>query len=159
MPKILTATVPNVEYNAMIEEIAKIKLSKRKAWKSWSKDANGQKTNIYYTAEPLFIHGTVKTHLYKKAFYTSNLTKQFGVPQTVFKIKEIDVVPVISLDMELILNEMADTNIAIDGHGEADSDVAMIDGMCELWAQNATGNHHRNHNISIPTKAGEPCRA
>ena len=98
MPQILTATVPNVEYNAMIEEIAQIKLSKRKAWKSWSKDASGQKTNIYYTSEPLIIRGIVKTHLYKKAFYTYN--KQFDLLQNIFKIKDIDVVPVIALEME-----------------------------------------------------------
>ena len=164
MPTFLTIAVPTTEYNEMIESVSKIKLSKRKAWKSWSKEASGQKTNIYYTSEPLFIHDTAKTHLYKKAVYTHNitkfynLTKQSGLSQAVFKIKDIDVVPVISLDMELFLNEMADTNIAIDGHGEADNDVAMIGGMYELWAQNATGNHNRNHNISIPTKPGEPCR-
>ena len=57
------------------------------------------------------------------------------------------------------MNEVADINVALDGRGDLENDIDLTNNMYMLWAQNATGNHNRNHSISIPTKAGEPCRA
>ncbi len=157
MPTFLTIAVPTKDYNEMIESVSKIKLSKRKAWKSCAIETTGQKTNVYYSSEPLVVRPEVKTHFYKFASQTINWANKIN--RTVFKIKDVEVFPIISLDMERFLKETADMHIVIDGHDETDNDVDMINNMLELCAQNATGNHHRNHNISIPTKAGEPCRA
>ena len=149
--------MPTKDYNEMIESVSKIKLSKRKAWKSCAIETTGQKTNVYYSSEPLVVHSEVKTHFYKFASQTINRATKIN--RTVLKIKDVEVFPIISLDMELYLKEAyADMYIVIDGHNDADNDVAMADNIRGLCAQNATGNHNRNHSISIPTKAGEPCR-
>ena len=153
--------MPNVEYDDMMKEVSSIKLSKRKAWKSWSKHVSGQKINIYYTSEPLVLHRGVQTHLYQKACYTQDMTKeQLSLPSfsaKVYKIKDVEVVPVISLDQELFLSDRVVKSNFIPSD-DADNDVDMIDIMYQNWAENATGNHYRNHSIGVRTEPGQPIR-
>ena len=154
MSLFVTNTVPTVEYENMLTEISKIKLSKRKSWKSWSKNATGQKTNIYYTPEPLILNGAVKTYFYDKTSNT-HLRKRTDWEQASFKIGDIDVTPVISLEQDSILKSVVDEDISAQ---EADNDDDMIDKLYELWAENATGNHYRNHPIGVRTAPGQPVR-
>ena len=156
----LVMTVPNVEYDDMMKEVSSIKLSKRKAWKSWSKHASGQKTNIYYSSEPLVLCD-VKTHLYKKTCTTQHKTKEqlsmAAFSAKVYKIKDVEVLPVISLDQELFLKNKIVKGTFI-STADVDNDVDMIDNMYQNWADNATGNHYRNHSIGVRTEPGQPIR-
>ena len=154
-------TVPTKEYEDMMKELSTIKVSKRKGWKSWSKHASGQKVNIYYSSEPLIIQGNsgakIDTHLYQKASSTCYFTgKQDNAVETKgFKVGDINVIPVISLDQDMFIKKFADEYTST---GIADNDLDMINQMYQHWADNATGNHHRNHSVKIKTRPGEPCR-
>ena len=164
-----TVRVPNHIYEKMENEVAMTKLSKRKAWKSYSKSATGQKINIYYTKDPIILDSDsrVTTHFYQTAFKHTALSQSvaksgYSIERN-FKVGGIGVVPVISLDQSLLLNAINEQKEEEEReqilNSGVDNDLDMNINLLIQGAENATGNHHRNHNISIPTKAGEPCRS
>ena len=138
------------EYNAAVNAL---KPSKRDKFKTHTKDGRGCRRTIYYSVEPIAV-GSATTHFYEKAD-----AKQAGARH----IPQGTRIAVISQSMHLLgLAPPGNFTVRYDADAVrfADSDPAEDLPQHVLERQNAnyTGQHHRNHHVRIPTRAGEPVR-
>ena len=137
------------EYNAAVNAL---KPSKRDKFKTHTKDGRGCRRTIHYSADPIAV-GTATTNFYQKADLKQAAARH--IPQGTR-------IPVISQSVNLGLAPSGDFMVRYDADALrfADADPAedLPEHVLERQNANYTGQHHRNHHVRIPTRAGEPVR-
>ena len=145
-------------------KVDKLPPRKQASWKAWCKDTHGTRHcirfhNGYFQVKctatlikesippidgwaPIIATGTYPTEEQLLASYGHVLPK--GVPE-----------------LRVVTNETAALRTALEDcnlEGLA-LEIFRANLIHEIIQENLTGNHHRNHKITVPTAAGQPVRA
>ena len=147
-----TVTIADERMAECSAAVNAVKPSKRDKFKTYTKDGRGCRRTIHYSVEPIAV-GSATTHFYQKA----------GAMQAAARhIPQGTRISVISQSMHLGLAPSGDFTVRYDADALrfADADPAedLPEHVLERQNANYTGQHHRNHHVRVPTRAGEPVR-